>query len=176
MDAQAYLDLLDARFSVRSFTDEQLTREDLAPILESARMSPSAKNMQPYRLCIVQSEEGLAKIDECTKCRYNAPTVIICAFDKTVSVKGLGFEGNDFGYIDTSIVMTNMANTATAAGLGSCFVGAYDSDAIRERFDVPDDYVLVDLLMLGHPAPDAAPTERHILRAPLEQTATHESF
>ena len=66
MNADAYLDLLRARYSVRAFTDEQLTKEELAVILEAGRLSPTACNNQPVRICVVQSTEGLAKVDECS--------------------------------------------------------------------------------------------------------------
>lgn len=176
MDSNAYLDLLRSRYSVRAFTDEQLSDAELAAILEAARLSPSACNFQTARLCVVQGAEGLAKVDECTKCRYGAPTVVIVAFDAKTSAKGGGCEPGDFGTIDASIAITNMANAAAAAGLGSCWVGAYDPAAVRERFNVPADYVLVDMLMLGHPAPDCAPSPRHEERLPLDQTVSREAF
>ncbi len=176
MDAKAYTELLAQRYSVRKFTDEQLTGNELETIIEAARLSPTAKNTQPFRLCIVQSEEGLAKIDECTRCRYGAPTVIIGAYDKKASCKGLGYETGDFGDIDTTIALTNIANAAAAAGLGSCWVGAFDSAAVRERFDVPEDYVLVELMMVGHPAPDCKPSPSHEKSEPVESLVCRESF
>ena len=176
MNVNDYLDLLSARYSVRSFSDEQLTEDELSALLKAAQLSPTAKNCQPFRLCVVQGAEGLAKVDEATKCRYGAPTVIIGAFDKKASAKGLGFESGDFGDIDTSIVLTNMANAATAAGLGSCWVGAYDAPTIRRNFNVPEDYALVDMLMVGHPAEDAEPSPRHAQSEGLDMLVVRESF
>ena len=147
MNGQEYLDLLKTRYSVRSFSDVQLTDAELDVLLQAAQLSPTAKNSQPFRLCVVQSAEGLAKIDEATRCRYGAPTVIIGAYDTSVSAKGLGYETGDFGDIDTSIVLTNIANAAAAENLGSCWVGAYDSAIIRKNFNIPNNYVLVDLMM-----------------------------
>lgn len=149
MNGQEYLDLLKARYSVRSFSDVQLTDAELDVLLQAAQLSPTAKNSQPFRLCVVQSAEGLAKIDEATRCRYGAPAVIIGAYDADVSAKGLGYETGDFGDIDTSIVLTNIANAAAAENLGSCWVGAYDSAIIRKNFNIPNNYVLVDLMMVA---------------------------
>ena len=176
MNAHDYLELLDARYSVRSFSAEQISEADLDAILSAAQKSPTAKNVQPFRLCVVQSAEGLAKIDEATKCRYGAPTVIIGAFDTEVSLKGLGFEAGDFGNIDTSIVLANMANAAAAAGLGSCWVGAYDADVVRKNFNVPVTYALVDLLMVGHPAADAEPSPRHAATLDLDELVVREQY
>jgi nitroreductase len=176
MNIEDYLELMKTRYSVRKYTDEQVTEEELSAILEAARLSPTAKNVQSFRLCVVQSEDGLAKIDECSKCRYGAQTAIIVAYDKEASCKGLGYETGDFGNIDASIVLTNMANAAAAAGLGSCMVGAYDAGMLRERFNVPQNYVLVDMLMIGHPAKDSQPSPRHDESLKIEELVVHEGF
>ena len=135
MNGQEYLDLLKARYSVRSFSDVQLTDAELDVLLQAAQLSPTAKNSQPFRLCVVQSAEGLAKIDEATRCRYGAPTVIIGAYDTDVSAKGLGYETGDFGDIDTSIVLTNIANagrpkTSEVAGLGRMILRLFERISI----------------------------------------------
>ena len=176
MDSHDYLTLLSNRYSVRAFSDMQLTDDELAALLKAAQLSPTAKNRQPFRLCVVQSPKGLAGIDEATRCRYGAPTVIIGAYDKDVSCKGLGYETGDFGDIDTTIVLTNIANAATALGLGSCWVGAYDPSVIRKHFNVPENYVLVDMMMVGHPAEDAEPNPRHTQREPIDALVCRETF
>ena len=51
-------------------------------ILEAGRLAPTAKNLQGQRIYVVQSAEGLAKIDALTPCRYGAPTVLVVAYDK----------------------------------------------------------------------------------------------
>lgn len=175
--ANGYLSLLGHRYSCRKFGATQLTDEELGVVLEAARKSPSACNNQPIRLCVVQSEEGLAKIDECTKCRYGAPTVIIAAYEYGESSHPTpthGPETCDFGDIDTSIALTNMENAAASLGLGTCWVGAFDASAVRERFNVPESCKLVELLMIGHAL--AAPGPRHAERKAVEEFTTRESF
>ena len=103
-------------------------------------------------------------------------TVIIGAYDAGVSAKGLGYETGDFGDIDTSIVLTNIANAAAAENLGSCWVGAYDSAIIRKNFNIPNNYVLVDLMMVGHSAEDAEPSPRHEQTEPLDTLVVRETF
>ena len=172
-----YLTLLGHRYSCRKFGEAQVTEDELAVILEAARKSPSACNNQPARLCVVQSEEGLAKIDECTKCRYGAPTVVIVAYDHDVSSHPkapLGPETCDFGDIDASIAITNMENAAASLGLGTCWVGAFDHEATRRLFNVPENYRLVELLMIGHAA--AEPSPKHTDRHAVEDFVARESF
>ena len=176
MNINEYLQLLTDRFSVRKFTSEPVAEQDIEALLCAAQLSPTACNNQPFRLCVVTSQEGLAKVDEATKCRYGAQAVIIGAYDKGASAKGLGYETGDFGDIDTTIVLTNMANAATAAGLGSCWVGAYDPQVIRKNFNVPENYVLVDLLMVGHPAATCEPSPRHTETLSLDTLVVRETF
>ena len=177
MNGTEYLELVAGRYSCREFSDVQLADGELAAIVEAARLSPSARDLQPVRLCVVQSPEGLAKIDECTKCRYGAPTVFIAAYDYGESshpAPDHGPETCDFGDIDTTIALTNMENAAHALGLSSCWVGAFDPRAVRERFAVPESYRLVELFMVGHPV--AGPGPKHAERKGAEQIAVHETF
>lgn len=175
--ASDYLTLLGHRYSCRAYGSAQLTDEELSTILEAARKSPSARNNQPTRLCVVQSEEGLAKIDECTKCRYGAPTCIIVAYDHDASshpTEHHGPETCDFGDIDASIAITNMENAAASLGLGTCWVGAFDAPAVRERFNVPESFKLVELFMVGHAA--AEPSPNHTNRHAIEDFVVRETF
>ena len=171
------LTLMRKRYSCRAFEDRQITDEQLSAVLEAARLSPSARNLQPTRLCVVQSPEGLAKIDECTKCRYGAPTVIIAAYDHDVSSHPSPDHGPqtcDFGDIDTAIALTNLDAAAAEQGLGSCWVGAFDPARVRELFRVPESYRLVELFMLGYPK--AQPSEAHGTRRALDELVCRESF
>ena len=119
--AKDFLTLVGHRYSCREFYDKQLIDEELNVILEAVRKSPSARNLQPTRICVVQSPEGLAKIDECTRCCYGAPTVLIAAYDHDVSshpTPDHGPETCDFGDIDTTIALTNIDDAVASLGLG----------------------------------------------------------
>lgn len=119
----------------------------------------------------------MAKIDECTKCRYGAPTVIIAAYDHDVSshpAPDHGPETCDFGDIDTTIALTNMDDAVANLGLGGCWVGAFDPQKVRELFNVPESYRLVELFMVGHPK--AAPGPMHSQRCAMEEMVCRETF
>ena len=171
-----FFDVVKNRYSCKKFDGRQVDAAQLKAILEAGRLAPTAKNLQEQKIYVVQSAQGLAKIDAVTPCRYGAPTVIIGAYDTSVSAKGLGYETGDFGDIDTSIVLTNIANAAAAENLGSCWVGAYDSAIIRKNFNIPNNYVLVDLMMVGHSAEDAEPSPRHDQTEPLDTLVVRETF
>ena len=77
-----FSDVIKERYSCKKFDGRQIEKEQLESILEAGRLAPTAKNLQEQKIYVVQSEEGLAKIDRVTPCRYGAPTVLIVAFDK----------------------------------------------------------------------------------------------
>ena len=57
-----FITIAKTRCSIRSYTDQKVEPEKLEKILEAAHVAPTAANLQPVRLIVVQSEEGLAKI------------------------------------------------------------------------------------------------------------------
>ena len=61
-----FLELAQARFSVRKFTDKPVEKEKLDLILAAANLAPTAKNLQPHRIYILQSEQALAALSALT--------------------------------------------------------------------------------------------------------------
>ena len=72
--------IIRERYSCRKFSGTQIAASALSEILEAGRLAPTAKNLQEQRIYVIQSDDGLRRIDELTPCRYGAPTVIAVAF------------------------------------------------------------------------------------------------
>ena len=77
-----FKEVVKNRYSCKKYSDRQVEAEKLDAILAAGRLAPTAKNLQEQHIYVVQSAEGLAKIDGVTPCRYGAPTVLVVAFDK----------------------------------------------------------------------------------------------
>ncbi|MBR7015348.1 MAG: nitroreductase family protein, partial [Lachnospiraceae bacterium] len=77
-----FKDVIKNRYSCKKYSDRQVENEKLAAILATGRLAPTAKNLQEHHIYVIQSPEGLAKVDSVTPCRYGAPTVLAVAFDK----------------------------------------------------------------------------------------------
>lgn len=114
-----FLEIARSRYSCKKFDSRQIEKEQLNTILEAGRLAPTAKNLQEQRVYVVQSAEGLSKIDTLTPCRYGAPTVIIMAFDKN-NVFTYPGQKYDSGIEDATIVATHMLLAAKSAGVESC--------------------------------------------------------
>ena len=77
-----FMEVLKKRYSCKKFDGRKIRKEQLDAILEAGRLAPTAKNLQEQKIYVVQSDEGLEKIDRITPCRYGAGTVLLVAFDR----------------------------------------------------------------------------------------------
>ena len=75
-----FMILAEERFSVRSFTDEPVLPDIISRILHAGHVAPTACNLQPQRIYVLQSPEALQKLKTCTPCHFNAPlALLVCA-------------------------------------------------------------------------------------------------
>ena len=163
-----FLELAAGRYSVRSYSARAIEPELLAKVLEAGRVAPTACNNQPQRIKVVSGAEGLAKVDECTPCRFGAPTVLLVCYEKAACWKR-SFDGADSGEVDASIVTTHMMLAAHDLGLGTCWVMYFDAGKAAKLFAVPDGVVPVAMLPIGYPAEDSAPTGGHSARLTIDR-------
>ena len=156
-----FLELAGRRHSCRAFSTRQVSRETLTAILEAGRLAPTAKNLQEQRIYVIQSEEGLRKVDGITPCRYGAPVVIAVAFDKS-NVFIYPGDRRDSGAEDASIVATHMMLAASDEGLDSCWINFFDPDKAHAALGLPDNEEILMFLDLGYAAEkhEAAPKKR----------------
>ena len=157
------------RFSCKSYNGVQITEEQLDAILDAGRVAPTAKNLQEQRIYVVQSEEGLAKIDKATPCRYGAPTVLVVAFDKN-NVYSYPGGKRDSGIEDATIVATHMLLAAYNAGVDSCWLNCFDPDALAKDMGLPENEEILMLLDLGYASETGKPLPNHNLRKDTEET------
>ena len=132
-EIENFTDLVKARYSARSMSERKVEKEKLDQILEVARLSPTACNLQRQRLKVVTSKEGIQKLRDCTPCHFKASTIIILSIEE--DTKDSAMKGDDwykFGLIDIGIVAEHMALKATELGIGSTIVGMMDADKVRE--------------------------------------------
>lgn len=162
-------ELAEKRYSCRSFSAKKVEKEKIAYILKAAQLAPTAVNLQPHKIYVIESTDELAKVKECTRYSFNAPVNFLVCYDNSISWKR-GYDGEDFGPIDASIVITHMMLAATEQGLGTTWVGSFDPAKAHEAFDLPENIVPVSFLPTGYPANDAHPSHLHSKRKELSET------
>ncbi len=169
------MDIYDAikqRRSVRAYRDEDVEPEKLLRILDAARGAPSASNRQEWRFIVVRDEATRKKLSVAAKNQQfvaQAPVVIACCAVTD------GHEmtcGQKCYPIDVAIVIDHITLLATAEGLGTCWIGAFGADQVKEILGVPEDVPVVEMLTLGYPAD--TPSEK--TRLPLSEIVFKERW
>lgn len=169
----SFYDLAQSRFSVRKFDGRHVKKSRLKAIIEASRVAPTAKNNQPQKIYVIQTEENLKKINSVCPCIYGASTVLLVCYDKDRVWKNPHDESINSGDIDTSIVLTHMMLQAQELGVNSCWVKYFDHKAVSEVFNLPENIVPVSIMPLGYACEDVVPSENHTSIRPIEETVSY---
>lgn len=166
-----FIDLTKQRYSCRSYKDQPVEKEKLDQILEAGHLAPTAKNNQPQRIYVLESKEALEKIRSITPCAFNAPVVLLVAYDSKEEWTNPLEEGIHSGVEDASIVATHMMLEASELGLATCWVNRFPNTATAKAFGLAENIKPVLLLPLGYPAD--SPSARHAERKAIEETVKY---
>ncbi len=174
-------DALKLRNSVRRYKSKTPTREEIKTVLDAARIAPSWENDQPVRY-IVADDPGLVKkltsVDVVTPVNAwmkSAPCVIVGVADPSKS--GVR-DGLPYYLVDFGASMENLMIAAAALGLGTCWIGLFNEDKVKEILRIPSRLRVVSLTPLGYPDyPKTLDAEesykrKSTRRVPLEDFAT----
>jgi nitroreductase len=133
------------RRSVRAYDSTPIRDEKLKKILEAARLAPSAGNIQPWHFIVVADAEKRRKLAQARFAKFlsQAPAVIVGCGDQKASP--------NWYVVDVAIALQNMVLMATGEGLGTCWIGSFDEDQIREMLKIPEKFRVVALLAVGFP-------------------------
>ena len=167
--------LITERYSVRSFKPGHLPQEVIDKILEAGHKAPTGCNYQPQRILVLNTEESISKLKDCTKCHFNAPTAILVCHNKDESWVRK-YDGALSSPVDAAIVATHIMLAAQNEGVGTCWVMRFNPAAMRESFNIPDSVEPVALLVMGYPSDDAKPLDMHFITRPIDQTVFYEEF
>ena len=163
-----FLQLSEARYSLRKFSDRPVEAEKLAAILEAGRNAPTAHNLQPQRIFVLRSPEALEKADACTAAHFHPPVILVVAYDPEAAWKR-ETDGKNHGEIDASIAATQMMLEAADLGLGTTYVGMFEPEKLLAAVPEMAGLCPIAMLPLGYPAEGAHPSRLHADRKPLEE-------
>lgn len=170
-----FLELAVARYSVRSFLDKPVEQEKLDKILQAGNLAPTGKNTQAQRILVIDQEDTLNKLKECTRCHFDAPLALLVCFDVNDTYIR-PYDGANGGIIDASVVTTHMMLEVTELGLGSTWVMHYNPEKMKATFEVPDEYEMCALLVIGYPSEDAKPLALHTEYDAMENMVFYNKF
>ncbi len=159
--SQAVLDNIHARKSVRSYTDEPVTPEQVETLLRAAMAAPSGKNVQPWRFVVVTRPETKKKLAVgFNKMIAKAPVVIVVCGKTTNRLGGT----NNNWTADCAAATENLLLAAESLGLGAVWTACYPYDdrmqPAIEALGLPDDVTPYCIVPVGHPAGDNKPKNK----------------
>lgn len=149
-------EIINVRKSTRNFLPDPVPQEILEEILEAGRLAPSAQNRQPWRYLVFNDNR---KIRELAKnCGLiglsnffikEAPLVIIACAETKSNVR---INNQDYYLVDTAISFQQMILTATAHGLGTCWMAAFSEKTLSKYLCLPASWRIVAISPFGYPA------------------------
>ncbi len=154
MKNEAILDAIYARRSIRKFTEESVSDEQIETLLKAAMAAPSATNAQPWRFVVTRDPERLATIrKEMPLAKINAPLAILVCADLSIFKRPIV---ERFWTQDCSAATQNILLAAVGLGLGAVWCGVHPVPLIEKRIekllDLPVNVKVLNVIFIGHPA------------------------
>jgi nitroreductase len=167
MENQSTVDALTVihkRKSVRNFTGENVTGEELDIILKAAMAAPSAVNCQPWEFITVTNREILNALGDAlpyAKMIYKAgAAIIVCGVPAKAHKRML-----EYAVIDSALASQNLLLAAEAIGLGAIWTAAYPypdrMESVRKILRIPEDITPLNVIPIGHPTGEDVPKNKY---------------
>jgi nitroreductase len=144
--------LIENRYSVRAYLSAPVEREKIDYILECARLSPSACNLQPWKFYVVTDTDLKQKVEEAYNRDWvkSAPMHIIVCKDTAASWKRTATDGKDFSDVDAAIAAEHICLAAAETGLGTCWICNFNPDILGEALELPAHLEAIAIFPIGY--------------------------
>jgi len=156
-----FLELVKRRKSTRKYSAKPVNRDIIAKCLEAAHLAPSACNSQPWYFIVVDNPElkkrianaafsGIHSINSFAK---DAPVLVAVVTDKSTYLAALGgyFRGVKYNLIDIGIACEHFMLQATEEGVGTCWLGWFNEQAVKDILDIPRSKKVDIMISMGYP-------------------------
>ena len=154
----SFAELVKQRQSVRNYNDTPVEKEKIIQCLESARLSPSANNAQPWKFVVVDEPQLKDKVASAVtvmgmnKHAKQAPVIVAIVVEKrdAVSSVAASMQDKDYSLIDIGIVANQFCLQATELGLSTCIVGWFKEKDVKNLLDIPKGKRVPLIITLGY--------------------------
>jgi len=157
------LDHIFSRRSIRQYTEQAVSREDILRLLQAGMAAPSASNRRPWEFIVVTDRELLGKLRKgLIFGRYRPPLAIAVCGNMRRALPG---PARDFWIQDCSAAAQNILLAATGMGLGSVWIGVHPikplAKVVSRVLSIPDHIVPLGVIYVGHPAETKEPRTQY---------------
>lgn len=154
---------------IRRFRATSVEEEKISRILRNAWRAPSAGHLQPQDFIVVKSFSTRAKLAQAALNQSfiaEAPIVVVVCSDTRRNVERYGERAIKFySIIDGAFASLIILLSAVNEGLGACFVGAFDDNAVSQVLGLPKEVRPIGIIPIGY----AAEKPQKYRKIPLEQ-------
>ena len=163
-DAQAAINNIMTRTSIRQYTDEPVSKENIETLLRAGMAAPTAVNRQPWHFVVINSKEKLAELagdgPRGGMLKKAALAIVVCGnMDKALPGQGQGFWVQD-----CSAATENILLAANALGLGAVWTGVYPDEnraaPVAKVLKLPQSFIPLCTIVIGHPAEQPQPKDK----------------
>ncbi|MDD3642444.1 MAG: nitroreductase family protein [Candidatus Krumholzibacteria bacterium] len=140
--------------STRAYETRRVEDDKLERVLEAARLAPSGKNGQPWIFIVIKDPSTRERLVPACKGQSfvgQAPVVIAVCGREELAYQKMGGYWNSLP-VDIGIAVEHLMLAAEAEGLGTCWIGAFFEEQVREILGVPEEVKIVALTPLGYPS------------------------
>ncbi len=138
-------DAIEARRSIRKYEKKPIPSDILEELLEAMRLAPSASNSQRWSVIVVTDEDLKKKL---VPASGGQKFVGECS----AYLVGVTEPGGYYNAIDLAIALDHLTLRAVELGLGTCWIGDFEPDRIKEILDIPKEREVHICMTLGYPA------------------------
>jgi nitroreductase len=184
MENKSFLSLVNKRQSVRKYENRPLEPEKVIRCLEAARLAPSASNSQPWKFVVADDPELCRKVAKETYgplSTFNtfaskAPVIVAIVIEKMKTITQIGavLKDREFPLIDIGIAAEHFCLQAVEEGLGTCMLGWFNEEPIKELLKIPKNKRLGLLITLGYFPEDYPLREKK--RKRFEEVVSYNSY
>lgn len=136
---------IQARKSIRKYEQKPIPKDVMEELLDSMRLAPSANNAQRWSIIVVTDQETKDKL---VPASGNQRFVGTCS----AYLVGVTEPGAHYSAIDMTIALDHSTLRATELGLGTCWIGDFETDKVKEILGIPADRNVPICMTLGYPA------------------------
>jgi nitroreductase len=145
-----FFDVINKRQSIRSYKSNRIEKEKLDKILEAARIAPTAKNLQAFKIFVIDAKNNKEKIKKIYTRDWFADAPLLILVCSNPGKNWVRNDGKNYSDVDAAIVMDHIILAATDLGLGTCWVGAFDKNAVIELLGLDAELEPIAFTPLGY--------------------------
>lgn len=147
-----FTEVIVARRSIRNYSNKPVDNETMMKCLEAARAAPSWANKQCWHFIVVTEGDKIEKLSSAINFWLKgAPAVVVACGDPSKS----GFKNDQHYYlVDVAIAFEHFILAATNEGLGTCWMGGFDEETVKDLLGIPSEIRVVALTSIGYPSDD----------------------